>query len=320
VTEPAVDRAPLADVDDDGQLASATAPNEAAPDEAVPDEVAPNAVAPDGTGRGRPGRFAHLGALVLAALLGAGLAYAEHQNARATLIAVALTQALFVLSWVFSSGLPGRLGALGIGAASSAVADTIVNRWPHDELGTLVAVLGLALPAMFIHQLVRGRRRIRVVESLSDVALLVVGTVALAVLIQLRHEASGQAMGIAVVLCAGVALVAGHFVDAIWSPIRFDPAVSRGVPALLVSIAAGAVVGYQRLHGLGQFGDYRSLGVGASVAAVTALFAVGAGFIETASTLPSNRTARLLRPLFATTCSFALMSPVAYLLCLVIRR
>jgi hypothetical protein len=269
---------------------------------------------------GRPSRFAHLGSLVIAALAGAGLTIAVHQGPRATLVAVAVTQGLLVLSWVFGAGLPGRFGALVIGAFAAAAADAVVTRWPHDELGTLIAVLGLAVPTMFAHQLLRGRRRARVVESLSDIALLVVATTALAAIDQLRHEAGGAAMASAVVLCATGSLVAGHLVDAAWSPVRFDPAVRRGAPALLVSIAVGGVVGYYRLHDAVSFSELRAIGLGASVAAVTALFAVGVSFIELSSTLPTSRRTGVLRPLFGPLLSLGLMAPVAYLLCLVIRK
>jgi hypothetical protein len=320
VTEPVVPIVERIDSAITGPLPDLSALAPEPPAASAPEIPASESSAPAPAVRARAGWVAHLGSAVLAAGIGGGLAYAFHVSGRATLLAAAIMQALFILSWVFGTGLPGKLGALATGVLAAGAGDAIVYRWPRDELGTLVAVLGLALPVMFVHQLIRGRRRTRVVESLSDIAVLVVGAVALAVLVQFRHETLGAAIGITVALCAGAALAAGHVVDAIWAPVRFDPAVSRGVPALVVSIAAGGVVGYVRLHALAQFGEYRAVGLGASVAAITALFAVGAAFIETASTLPTAWAARPLRPLFGTLFSFALMAPVAYLLSLVIVR
>jgi hypothetical protein len=88
----------------------------------------------------------------------------------------------------------------------------------------------------------------------------------------------------------------------------------------LASIAAGGVLGYYRLHHAASFSEFRAIGLGASVAAVTALFAVGISFIELSSTLPTSRRTRVLRPLFGPLLCLGLMSPVAYLLCLVIRK
>jgi drug/metabolite transporter (DMT)-like permease len=144
-------------------------------------------------------------------------------------------------------------------------------------------------------------------------------TTALAALIQLRHEVDGRAMAGAVALVAGAALVAGHLVDLVWSRPRFDPAVARGLTAVLASTVAGALVAVARLHGSVEFNTERSLLLGGALGVVTALFAVGASFIEQTSTLPVDGVARRLRPLFGALLCLALMSPVAYLLCLAIR-
>ena len=246
------------------------------------------------------------------------MAYSFDHGSRLALVAVAVAQTLLIVSWVFGTGLSGRIGALVLGAGTATAADIVVTHW-RSELGPLVGVLGLAMVAQFGHQLLRGRRRAQVVDSLSDIALLLVGTTAFAALIELRHQVDGPAMTIAVLLCATAALVAGHLIDWIWVPLRFDPEVSRGLLAVVASVIAGAVVTLVRLRNSVEFTGQRALLLGAGIALVTALFAVGAAFIAHTATLPSGRVARICRPLAGTMLVLALTSPIAYLLCLALR-
>ena len=43
-----------------------------------------------------------------------------------------------------------------IAGLAAAASDVAVSVWPHGRLGTLLPVFGLAVPAMFVHQLARG--------------------------------------------------------------------------------------------------------------------------------------------------------------------
>lgn len=265
-----------------------------------------------------PGHVSGIGAALAAAVVAGGVAVAANYGATPLLIAVGAAQGLLVLTWVFGTALPGRLGALVVGALAAAAADLIVSRWPHGELGTLVVVLGLAIPAMFIHQLTRGVVRTRVVESLSDIALLVVAVVAMAALIQLRHETLGTRMVETVAVAAGAALVAGHLVDLIWPVPRFDPAVRRGLLAVVIAAAVGAGVAYLRLHDTAEFASERSLYLGASVGAIVSLFAIGAAFVQHGLP-PSGRVASIARPIAGVLVPIGLLAPLGYLLCLIIR-
>jgi hypothetical protein len=172
---------------------------------------------------------------------------------------------------------------------------------------------------------VRGRRREQVVSALSDGALLIVAVVAFATLIELRHQVDGPSMTVAVLLGVSAALVAGHLIDWLWDPLRFDPAVSRGLPAVIGSVIAGAVVTMLRLHNSVEFNGQRALLLGAVLAVITALFAVGAAFLEATDTSdgPAARPPGRLEPAAhlttATLFVFALMFPLAYLLCLALR-
>jgi hypothetical protein len=265
-----------------------------------------------------PGRVSHLGGAVSAAIITVGFAVAAHYGANPLLFAVAGAQAVLVLCWVFGTGVPGRLGAVVVGALAAAGADFIVLRWPHGQLGTLVVILGLSVPAMFIHQLTRGVVRTRVVESLSDVALLVVAVVAMPAFIQLLHETIGVQMVTGVALAAGCGLVAAHLVDMVWPVPRFDPDVRCGLLAVVVAAAVGASVTYLRLSDTVDFASVRSLYLGASVGAIVSLFAVGAAFVQYG--LPrGGRIAAITRPIAGAFMSVGLLAPIGYLLCLIIR-
>jgi hypothetical protein len=265
-----------------------------------------------------PGRVSHLGGAVSSAIVTVGIAVAANYGATALLIAVAAAQGVLVLTWVFGTVLPGRLGAIVVGALAATGADVIVSKWPHGQLGTLVVILGLAIPAMFIHQLTRGVVRTRVVESLSDIALLVVAVVSMAAFVQLGHEMLGTEMVTGVALAAGCALVAGHLVDMVWPVPRFDTNVRRGLLAVVVAAAVGASVTYLRLSDTVDFASARSLYLGASVGAIVSLFAVGAAFVQ--YSLPrGGRLAAITRPVAGAFMSVGLLAPVAYLLCLIIR-
>jgi hypothetical protein len=260
----------------------------------------------------------HLGSAVVAALAGAGLTVADRYGAGGLLVGIAVTQGLLVLAWVFGTALPGRIGGIVVGALAAGGADFAVSRWPHGQLGTLLAVLALAVPVMFVHQLSRGVVRARVVESLSDISVMVVAVVAMSALAQLRHETDGSAMVTAVVLAAAGALVVGHLVDMVAPVPRFDPMVPRGLLAVVVGAAVGAAIGYLRLHDTIEFTSNRSVYLGASVGAVVSLFAVGAAYVQRGSP-PRGRVRAVARNVSGVLLSLSLLAPVGYLLCLVIR-
>jgi hypothetical protein len=278
----------------------------------------------DSTAASVHGGLMHPISLLVAAVTGGALAYAFDTSSRASVIAVALVQAVLIVAWVFGGAASGRVGAVVLGAGAAVASDIVVTH-AHNEVGSLVAVLGLSVVALFGHQLLRGRRREHVVESLSHTALLLVAVTALATTLELRHQVDGPALTTAVWLSATAALVAGHLVDWVWSPLRFDPTVSRGLPAVVVSVGAGAVVSAARLQHSVEFTGQRAALLGASLAAVTALFAVGAAYVRLSATLDgvtqggSTRLLRLLAAVSGPLFVFAFMSPPAYLLCLALR-
>ena len=260
----------------------------------------------------------HASGAVVAVLAGALLAIGAHVGALALLVAVAVTQAALVVSWIVGTGLPGRIGAAVLAALAAGGADTMVSVWPHGQLGALLPVLGLVMPVAFVHQLTRGVVRTRVVESLSDITVLIVATVALAAFVQLRHELLPQLTVYTVVLAISAALVAGHFCDLVISSPRFDPAVRRGLPAVVLGAAVAALIAQLQLGGQLEFTSGRGLFLGAAIGVLAGLFGVGAGFIQVATSLPTGGRAVRLQPVFGTLLPLALAGPVAYLLCLAI--
>ena len=268
------------------------------------------------------------GALI-ALLAGAALAYSAARPV-ALLVVVAVIQAAFLLAWAFGAAvavvpgesfdgadgevemgptppvahpvqddtlpaagaMPGRLGAIIIGAGTAAATDFAVMHWPHSALSPMLGILGLAVPVMFAHQLIRGVIRSRVVESLSGIALMIAAVVALPALVQLRHEAGGGHMVAATTLAGGVAVALGLLVDLVWSRPRFDPDVARGLSGVVLGTVAGAAIGAYLLRNQPQFTTAQAILYCAGIAAVSALVGVAASLVVYSSPAHRRRSRR----------------------------
>jgi hypothetical protein len=231
------------------------------------------------------------------------LAVTARVGATALLVATAAAQALLGFAWSYGTRLPGRRGALVIAALAAAGSDVCVSVWPASRLGTELIVFALAVPVMFVHQLTRGAARTRIVESLGSIAVLVLAETALPALLQLRHEfgrdLGGQVVSGVVVVAAG-ALVIGCLVDLVYPAPRFDPAVLQSNDLV-------------ELHG------GRGAFLGAALGALIGLFAVGIGFVEHSTPVPGSRVGQRMRPVLGALVPLAVLSPIAFLLCLAIR-
>ncbi len=261
--------------------------------------------------------------LAVALVVGLGLVLTARAGAAELLVAVAVTQALLAVSWVLGTVMPGRIGGLVIATLAAAGADVAASVWPHGRLGTLLAVLGLAVPAMFVHQLARGAARVQVVSSLSAVALLVLGEVALPAVLQLRHEfgasdPDGRVAATAVAAVAG-ALVVGCLVDLLLPAPRFDPAVPRGLLGLIASAGLGGSIGYLMLRDVTDFDGGRATFAGAALGALAGLLAVAGAFVLHTTPEPIAALGRRLRPVLAAVVPIAVIAPVGFLLFLAIR-
>lgn len=260
--------------------------------------------------------------LVAALVLGGGLVGAARASAVALLAGVAVLQAVLAGAWVLGTVMPGRRGALIIAAGAAAAADVAASVWPQGRLGTLLAVLGLAVPAMFVHQLLRGAARVRIVSSMAATAMLVFGEVSLAALLQLRHEfgtvEGGKVASTAAAAMAG-ALVIGCLVDLLFPAPRFDPAVGRGLLGLIASAGLGGSLGYLMLRQQSEFGVGRATFTGAALGAVAGILAIATAFVLHTTPRPPTALGRRLRPALSAVLPMAVVSPVAFLLCLAIR-
>lgn len=263
-----------------------------------------------------------LGVLVVG-VVGAGLSLTAWRSAVALLVAVAVTQVVVAFAFTVVTGLPGRTGALVIAGLAAAAADVAVSVWPHGRLGVLVPVFGLAVPAMFAHQLARGAARVRIVASLAGTAMLVVLMTALPALIQLRHEfvpaSTGGALVAGVVGAAAGALVVGYFVDMVMPAPRFDAAVPRGLLAVVASGGLGGSIGHLAMSQGTQFDSSRATFAGAAVGALAGFFAVAAAFVHHSAASGTGTAARVARPVHGALLPVVLVAPVAFLLCLAIR-
>ena len=269
--------------------------------------------------------FNHTGGIAVALVAGGLLAITARIGATDLLVAIAAVQAIAAFAWVFGTRLPGRKGGLVIAALAAAGADVTVSVWPHSRLGTLLAVVGLAVPVMFVHQLMRGAARVKVVASLGGVALLVIAEVSLPALLQLRHEFGqphGGQVASGVAAAAAGALIVGYLVDLVVPAPRFDPLVPRGLLGVVAAAGLGGSIGYLALQS-DRYTDLsggRGAFIGASLGSLVALFAVAASFIEHGVAMPQARgAARRLRPVLGAVMPMCLLAPVAFLLCLAIR-
>jgi hypothetical protein len=124
-----------------------------------------------------------------------------------------------------------------------------------------------------------------VVESLADITVLIISVTAITGLLLLRHQGNGDITTLAVIASASAGLVAAHLTDAVLPAPRFDPAVDRGLPAVVVGIAVGAALGLLILRRLIDFTGGRGAFAGSAVAAVACLISIGASFAGADSTL-----------------------------------
>ncbi len=269
-------------------------------------------------------RYNFAGSAAVAVLFGAVLAWAARTGALQLLVAIAVAQTLLAFAWMQVVRVPGRVGGLVVAGMAAAGADVAASVWPHSRLAAMLAALALAVPVMFVHQLLRGAARVRVGASLGGIALLVVAEASLPALLQLRHEfppgtLTGDAAFAVVVAVAG-ALAAGYFADMVSAAPRFDADVPRGLFGVLVSTVVAAALGHLLLRDAHDFQGGRGLFVGAALGVLAALLAVAVAYIEQVTPLADAGFARRVRPVLSTLVVLALTAPVGLLLCAAISR
>jgi hypothetical protein len=249
--------------------------------------------------------LAAVAAVVVGVVVTAGAALAG----RAGVVAgVALAQAGLVPAWVSALRRPGRIGSLLVGAGAAAAADAVLVVKDRTSPAALLGVLGLAVPALVVHQLTRGVVRVRVTESLAGVATVVAAGVALATPVALARAVDGPRLVGAVALAAAAGLAAARLTDAAAPVPRITAGLPHGLLALLAAALAGAAAAAATAGG--PLPAAAAAGVGALVAAVAALAAVGTGFALAA--VP-DRPPVLAAAYLSAVLPFALALPVGYL-------
>jgi hypothetical protein len=223
---------------------------------------------------------------------------------------VAVVQAVLVPAWVLGARRPGRIGGMIVGAGAAVAADVALLLKDRTSPAVLLGVLGLALPALIAHQLTRGVVRVRVVESLAGIATLAVAEVALSTLIALARAEVGNRLAGAVVLAAAAGLAAARLTDAVAPVPRIADGVPYGLLAVVLAAPAGAVAGAVTRGG--PLSTAGGAGIGAVVATVAALVAVGVGFLALA--LPERRGTAVAY--LDVVVPLALVAPVGYLVAL----
>lgn len=243
-------------------------------------------------GRGRTDTTGLLVTAIVAALAGLGLWMAARSSTGTLVVGVAITQGLLILAWIVGLRVPGKWGGLAVAVVAAVASDVLAVQFPADQLGVLVPPLGLLVLAIFVVQLLRGVVRVRVVESVSDVAVLGIAVVALASLIVLQHRildpsTASPTAAVPVVLVIGAALALGALGDLLAPVPRFDPSVERGLFGVLLAGAAGGVAGWAVLHDAFGFGPQRGAFLGAALGVVVGLIAVGSSFIRHEVSVPA---------------------------------
>ena len=240
-------------------------------------------------------------------MVGAGLAGAAPAGRPGIAAGVAVVQALLVPAWVLGLARPGRIGAILLGLTAAAAADIALVLDDRTTPAVLLGVLGLALPALFVHQLARGVVRVRVTESLAAAAVAVTASVGLSTLLALSRAADGPRLVAAVALAAGAGLAAARLTDTV-APA---PRIAADLPYGLLAVGAAAVAGAVAAAGTagGGLSVLAGAGLGGLVGVLAALASVGVGFA--AATLPGAPAPAVAYLQVAL--PLALVAPVGYL-------
>lgn len=219
------------------------------------------------------------GGLVVGGLLAAAVAGALAGLAWVGVAALAgglfLLQAVLAQAWLAVTETPGGRGALVVAVGSAGVAGGLVATTPGGEVRRLAGVLGVAVLAALVHQLVR-RQRPRVVDSFAGTLSAVALVVAALGWVSLRGGPLGRQAAVAGLAGVGVALLAGRALDAV---VRRPFAVlgtGRGWAGTLAGLVAGTGVST-------AYGAASTLGTAAGlrIGAVAAALAVGADLAVT---------------------------------------
>ena len=263
-------------------------------------------------------RRRHLVTAAVAVLVTVGLAVSARYGKPGIVVGVGAVQALLVPAWILGTGLPGRIGGLLIGLAVAAAADAVLLVRDRTSPAVLLGVLGLAVPALLLHQLARGVVRVRVTESMSGAAMLVTAVVGLSTGVALAHAVDGPRLVSAVVVSAGAGLAVGRLVDAALPAPRLAEDVRHGLLAVVAAVLAGAGAGAAHAAGARHLPPTGGALLGAIVAGLAALVAVGVGYLAATAEPRPGPAGRYALAYLGVALPIALTAPVGYLAALAV--
>jgi hypothetical protein len=256
---------------------------------------------------GRPGLLAGLSLVVVAGALG-GLGQIGETPFAAALFVV---QVVLALAWTAALDARGGAGVVATGVIAAGVADGLLAADRHQGVGIVAAVGGVALLVSLLYQLAR-RPRTAVVGSLGAAGSLVLLEMAASSLLSLRViVAEPYAAAAAGLLGMAASGVVARAVDAVIRRPALTPWSSRGIPGVVLGLAAAAGVGIAWGRGHLPLGG---AGVGVRLAVIGAVLAVVADAavdIAGAAEGLDERARSALAPLVATL-PIAVAAPAVY--------
>jgi hypothetical protein len=186
--------------------------------------------------------------VVAAGAAGAMAAVAGRQHS-VLLAFVLLAQLGFVTAWAYLLDTPGVVGAVAISAGAAAAADGVLLSAQHVSLTDFATIVALAFLLALLWQIARPHRT-RVTESLASTLTAAVLAVAGGSWLTLRAGLNGEQSAFAgghatTAALLGVAAVlgVGRLADAFWARPALSGSGNRGVPGLVLGLAAAAGAG-----------------------------------------------------------------------------
>jgi hypothetical protein len=240
-----------------------------------------------------------------------GLAGLATVSAEALAAGVFVVQLILILAFLALVDSPGSGGAFVVAAGAAALADAVVLT-SNGRVSGLAGVIGLALTASLLHQLMR-RGRTRVTESLADTLVAVVLGVSAAALIALRMAGGGRDAVIVCLAAGAGALIAGRLGDRVLPRPALALGANRGWPGLLLALGVGAAAAVAAAGDTGPVAGTRGGLLGLAIAATVSAgdLAVDLGAAELTAGRRDARRVSALMPA-GLVLPFAALAPIAY--------
>jgi hypothetical protein len=185
----------------------------------------------------------------VAAVTAGAMAAVAGQRQSVLLGFVLIAQVGFVMAWAYLLDTPGLVGAIAISAGAAAASDGVLLAAHHVSLTDLATIVAFAFLLALLWQIARPHRT-RVTESLASTLCAVVLAVAGGTYLTLRAGLNGEQSAVAgghattaALLGVAVVLGVGRLVDAFWARPALSGSGNRGLPGLVLGLAAAAGAG-----------------------------------------------------------------------------